>query len=553
MVVVDTSYKLMTRLIGKKFSDKDLADAMFDMGFEMELDGDNMRVEVTPDRPDLISTQGLVRAMRAYLKVRTGMPSYRVRKSDVRVIVKPSVSEVRPYTVAAVVKNLKFDDDRIKEVIWVQEKLHSTYARNRKKAAIGIYPLEHIASPITYSAEDPDKVKFVPLDFDHEISGRDVLKEHPAGREYAKLLENYDRYPFFMDTKGEVMSMPPIINSERLGKVTKSTKDVFIECSGHDLKALEVVLNILVTVLADMGGEVYSVEIDYGRKKACTPDLEPEKRQISAAFVNSVLGTGLKANQIKPLLERMMYGVVSVSGDRVKFLVPAFRSDIWHDVDVADDIGRAYGFGNIVPDHKPTATVGETTRDVKACDDIARLMVGLGYQQAFTLALTSSGDQFVKMNINELKHIKLGNAADNALDMVRVWLVPELAKCLVDNRSREYPQRFFETSYIVKPDDNADVRSRNILRFAAVSAHKSANYTEMRQAMGYVLDNLGYGYAVEAAEHGSFIPGRVGRVVVNGKKVGFVGELHPKVLANLGLEVPVSAVEVNLTDIFESE
>ena len=551
MVVVDTSYKLVTKLLGKKLSESGLADALFDMGFEMELDGDNMRVEVTPDRPDLISTHGLVRALKAYLKIRTGMPSYKVKKSNVRVLVKPSVSEVRPYTVAAVVKNLKLDDDRIKEVIWMQEKLHSTYARNRKKAAIGIYPLEHIASPIVYSAEDPDKVKFIPLDFDHEISGRAVLKEHPTGREYAKLLENYDKYPFFIDAKCEVMSMPPIINSDKLGRITKSTKNVFIECSGHDIKALEVVLNVLVAVLADMGGEIYSVEVDYGKKKITTPNLEPEKRQISAGYVNSVLGTDLSAAQIKPLLSRMMYDVTAVSGDNVKFLVPAFRSDIWHDVDVADDVGRAYGFGSIVPEHKQTATVGETTRDVKVQEDIARLMVGLDYQQAFTLALTSSDDQFVKMNISEFKHVKLGNAADRALDMIRVWLIPELMKCLVYNRSREYPQRFFETSYIVKPDDNADVKSRNILRFAAVAAHKSANYTEVRQAMEYVLDNLGYSYAIEDAEHGSFIPGRVGRVIINGKKVGFIGEVHPKVLANLGLEVPVAAVEVNFTEILE--
>lgn len=551
MVVVDTSYKLVTKLLGKKFSESGLADALFDMGMEMELDGDNMRVEVTPDRPDLISTQGLVRALRAYLKIRVGMPSYKVKKSNVKVIVKPSVSEVRPYTVAAVVKNLKLDDDRIKEIIWMQEKLHSTYARNRKKAAIGIYPLERIASPIVYSAEDPDKVKFIPLDFDHEISGRAVLKEHPTGREYAKLLENYDKYPFFIDAKGEVMSMPPIINSDKLGRIAKSTKDVFIECSGHDIKALEVVLNVLVAVLADMGGEICSVEVDYGRKKVNTPNLDPEKRQISAGYVNSILGTDLSAAQMKPLLERMMYNVTAVSGDNIKFLVPAFRSDIWHDVDVADDVGRAYGFGNIAPEHKQTATVGETTRDVKAQEDIARLMVGLGYQQAFTLALTSSDDQFVKMNIDELKHMKLGTVADRALDMVRVWLIPELMKCLVHNRSREYPQRFFETSYIVKPDDNADVKSRNILRFAAVSAHKNANYTEIRQAMEYVLDNLGYSYAIEDAEHGSFIPGRVGRIVINGKKVGFIGEVHPKVLNNLGLEVPVAAVELNFTEILE--
>ncbi len=550
--MLDASYRQLVRLLGRKVSVKQLEESLFDMGLELEDNGENLKVEVTPDRPDLISVHGLARALRAYLKIKAGMPQYKVRKSGINVIVKPSVKDVRPYTVAAVVKGLKFDDENIKEIIWVQEKLHATFARNRKKAAIGIYPMEHIVSPITYSAEDPDSVKFVPLEESREMTGRQVLSQTSTGRQYAKLLENYDKFPYFIDSKGDVMSMPPIINSDRLGKITKSTKDVFIECSGHDLKSLETVINILVCVLADMGGDICSVEISYGKKKVVTPNLSPEKRQITASYVNSVLGTSLSANQVKPLLQRMMYDVHGVSGDTVKFSVPAFRSDVWHDVDVADDIGRAFGFGNIVPEHKETAGMGSTTRNVKVQDAVNRLMVSLGYQQSVTLALTSTDDQFAKMNIKDIPHVKLGAVADKSLNMVRVWLVPELMKCLLNNRNREYPQRFFETGFIVKPDEGADVKSRNVLRFAAVTAHKNANYTEIKQAMEYVLDNMDIAYSIEDAEHGSFIPGRVGRVMVNGKKVGFIGEIHPQVLVNLGLEVHVSAVEINFTDILES-
>ncbi|MFH0752253.1 MAG: phenylalanine--tRNA ligase subunit beta [archaeon] len=551
MVVLDTSYKQLVKLLGRKISLDKLKDTLFDMGLELEHSGDALRVEVTPDRPDLISTYGLARALRSYLKIKS-LPHYRVKKSSVKVLVKPSVKDVRPFTVAAVIKNLKFDDEKIKEVIWVQEKLHATFARNRKKAAIGVYPMEHIVPPITYSAEDPDSIKFVPLEEKREMTGKQILSGTSTGRQYASLLEGYSKFPFFTDKNNEVLSMPPIINSNRLGKVSKDTKEVFIECSGHDFKALETVLNILVCVFADMGGDIYSVDVVYGKKVITTPDLTPEKRQITALYVNSVLGTKLSANQIRPLLSRMMYDVIGVVKDTVKFSVPAFRSDIWHDVDVADDVGRAFGFSNIVPEHGETATVGGTTMNVKVQEDVGDLMVALGFQQSITLALTSADDQFVKMNLDEFNHIKLGSVADKSLNMVRVWLVPELMKCLVSNRNREYPQKFFETGFVVKPDDKSDVKSRNILRFAAVTAHKSANYTEIKQAMEYVLDNMDIDYSIEDVEHSSFIPGRVGRVAVNGKKVGFIGEIHPQVLINLGLEVPVSAVEINFTDIFES-
>lgn len=549
--MLDASYRQLAELLGKKLSLKELEDSLFDMGMELEAEGDCLHIEVTPDRPDLISTQGLARALKAYLKIKLGMPMYIVKKSDIRVIVKPSVKDVRPYTVAAVVKKLKFDEEKIKEIIWIQEKLHATFARDRKKAAIGIYPLEHITPPITYSAEDPDKVKFMPLEESQEMTGRQVLSRTSTGRQYAKLLEGHEKFPFFIDSRGDVLSMPPIINSSKLGKITGRTEEVFIECSGHNLKDLQIVLNILVTVLADMGGHVYSVELQYGNKKVTTPNLAPERRSIGVKYINSVLGTKLTTPQVKLLLRRMLYDIKSARGDTVELLVPAFRSDVWHDVDVADDVGRAYGFSNIIPGHRDTAGVGGTTRDVKLQEDVQRLMVSLGYQQAVTLALTSTDDQFVKMNLKEFDHIRLGSVEDKSLNMVRIWLIPGLMKCLVNNRNREYPQKFFETGFVVKPDGKADVRSRNILRFAAVTAHKNASYTEVKQAMEYVLDNLDLSYAIEEVEHSSFIPGRVGRVAVNGKKVGFIGEVHPQVLLNLGLEVPVSAVEVNFTDIFE--
>ena len=71
---------------------------------------------------------------------------------------------------------------KIKEIIDIQEKLHSTIGRQRKKAAIGIYPLEEIKLPITYKALDPNKIKFQPLEFPSEITGKQILSQHSAVR-----------------------------------------------------------------------------------------------------------------------------------------------------------------------------------------------------------------------------------------------------------------------------------------------------------------------------------------------------------------------------------
>ncbi|MCH8329751.1 MAG: hypothetical protein IIB81_05180 [Nanoarchaeota archaeon] len=175
--------------------------------------------------------------------------------------------------------------EKIKEIIEIQEKLHLTIGRKRKKLAIGIYPLEKIKLPITFKALEPDKIKFIPLDSEKEMSGFEILQKHPSGKEYSHLLAGKEKFPIFIDSNNEVLSMPPIINSKSTGKITNKTKDIFVECSGYDFNALKKCLNILVTCLSDMGAKVYQMEIKFKGKKEITPEFKSEEMKILLAIV----------------------------------------------------------------------------------------------------------------------------------------------------------------------------------------------------------------------------------------------------------------------------
>src|SRR3990167_5648103 len=135
-----------------------------------------------------------------------GLKEYKVNKpeKDYRVIIDSSVKDVRPYTACAIVRGLSLDDEKIKELIEIQEKLHITIGRKRKKMAIGIYPLEKIKLPITFKAIEPDKIKFMPLESDKELSGLEILHKHPAGKEYAHLLAGKVKFPVFVDANNEI-------------------------------------------------------------------------------------------------------------------------------------------------------------------------------------------------------------------------------------------------------------------------------------------------------------------------------------------------------------
>ena len=89
-------------------------------------------------------------------------------------------------------------------------------------------------------------------------------------------------------------------------------------------------------------------------------------------------------------------------------------------------------------------------------------------------------------------------------------------------------------------------------RIAVAVSHEKANYTEVRQVLDCIMSLLGLHYDIEETEHGSFIEGRAGRAIVKGKKVAYLGEVSPQVLENWGLEMPVAALELNLTELFEA-
>jgi len=538
--MLNTSLNYLQTLIKKKVSVKELEDILFNLGFEIDsLKGDEIAIEITPDRPDLLSTHGLARAINAFLFKKP--EKYEAKKSEIKVFVDESVNSVRPYTVCSVVRNLKFDEQNLKEIVNFQEKLHETFARKRKKAAIGIYPLEKITPPIYYKAVEPQKIKFVPLDSDKEMNGNEILKKHEKGRKYGELLLGKKLYPIFIDSKNEILSMPPIINSAKLGKVTTKTKDVFIECSGEDISTLLKTLNLIATTLADFGGKIYSVEVVYPDKKLETPDLKPEEVKINILNVNKILGTNISKEEAINFLERMGYLI-----EDGKVFAPCYRTDILHEIDIIDDIGRAYGVKNFKPDFPLIATTGGLLKETKIKNRIRELMIGLGFQEVFTLILSSSEEQFSKMRY-ESKAIFLQNQIEKSINMLRVSLLPELLKVLKNSQHYSFPQKIFEIAEVILPDEKTETKSVDKTNICALISNSVVNYEEISSVLDSLFSNLHINYKLKEARDKRFINGRSAKIIINKEERGIIGEFCPKVLENFNLENPVVGFELDLS------
>ena len=552
MAVITFSKKLFEKEIGslnEKMKDK---IALFGTPLE-NITNEEIELEIFPDRPDLLSYQGFKRAFLSFLGKKTGMASYKLNKpeKDYKVEIEASVNSIRPYTACAIVRGLKLDDNKIKEIIEIQEKLHSTIGRKRKKLAIGIYPLEKIKLPITYKALEPDKIKFTPLESEREMSGLQILQRHPTARDYAHLLAGKTKFPIFIDANKNILSMPPIINSQLTGKVTTSTKDIFIECSGFDLNILNKCLNILITGFEDIGGKVYQMELSYKSKKQkiITPNLTPEKTSISIENTNKLLGLKLNEKQIKSLLEKMGYNCNNLKSIEI----PAWRTDILHEVDIIEDIAIAYGYDKFQPEIPEIAGIGQEDSKEKIKRKISEILTGLKILEISNYHLTNKRDQFTKMGLNEKQEKNFIEVEESKTDynILRKDLTHYALKILSENVDSEYPQKIFESGKIFTSMPMINEKEHLCIALAP------GNFTELRQILEYLERMLNIDSEIKLEESSDsppwFISGRTAKIKLSGKDMGFIGEIHPRILKNWRIKMPVALLEIELSEILETK
>ncbi len=514
------------KLVGKKITDKELESSIPLLGTDLEaVTKDTIEVEIFPNRPDMLSEEGFARALSSFLGIKKGMRHYKVTSSNYKIIIDKKVKDIVPYTTAAVVKGLKFTESSMRSLMNLQEKLHTTHGRNRKRLATGAYDLTTIEFPIALTAKQKSFM-FHALDDAKERTIEDILTKHPKGKEYGHLVKK--DVAVWIDARGQVLSMPPVINSEPT-KVTLKTKDIFIEVTGNNKEAVEKALNIQLAALADRGGQIFKV--------SSSPNLAPEKIKINITKINKLLGLNLSKSEFANLASKMG---LEFKNDIIYY--PAYRADILHEVDIAEDIAIAYGYQNFTPEISKMSTIGQEEILEKFKDKIANLCIGLGLQEVCTYHLSNREDETIKMSTtSNLVHIK--NSLSQECNVLRSWLTPSLLRVLATNRHNEYPQNIFEIGRVFMKN-RSEVKES--VKLAISICHARADYTEVKKILDTLCSNLGLKAQYNAKEHHSFIQGRSANVTVKGKDLAIIGELHPRAINNFGLDMPIAAIELDV-------
>lgn len=507
------------------------------------------------NRPDLWSVEGLTRTLRGFLGVEEGLKLYSVESPILDVYVDEKLKEIRPYIGCSVVKNVKLTDTIIRGLMHLQDKLDQTYGRNRRRTSIGLYDYNLITPPLYYTVAKPTEISFAPLGFTEEMTLKEILEQHPKGLEYGHFVKKHKVYPILLDSKKKVLSFPPIINSNDLGKVTEKTTHVLVEVTGTAYETVLNTLKIVTLALVDRRGKAYSTKIHYPREKlqVLTPNFEVQLVDLRVDYVNRVLGLDLTSEQIVKLLRKTGFEAEKAGKEAVSVQVPCYRIDIMHPIDIVEDIAIAYGYNHIKPLWRKLSTTGGLKPEQSVWDTARELMIGLGFQEVLTYTLTNPESLFKKMNCKKERIIEVANPKVQTFTCLRNWLLPSHMEFLSNNLHVDYPQKIFELGVVTLPDAEAETKTRDEERLAAVTVHANANFNEIKSTLDALLTNMGLKWIIKEAEHPSFIEGRVGTAEIEGVNVGFLGEIHPKVLEAWKLENPAAAFEINMTKIAKTK
>ncbi|MCL5788290.1 MAG: phenylalanine--tRNA ligase subunit beta [Candidatus Marsarchaeota archaeon] len=528
------SSSLLRKLIGDVTPEL-LEEAVFNLKGEMRVSGKDYELELTSDRPDMMCASGLARAVKGYLGVEKGEPKYVAADTDftVRVDVS-SLSGIRPYCDFLVVKGVKADAEVIGDILAYQEKLHSTLSAGRVKFAIGVHDYSRLQShALVYQARDPSQIVFTPLNGDAPMNANNILTSTDKGVEYAHLLKGCAKYPVFATEEGEVLSMPPIINA-KLTQVSENTTDFIVDVTGTDRRLTHAACEMVAYNICEYGGALCRPAIT-GLKV-----VPRRKFRLSVGGVNRLLGTSFTAKDVVENLSKSRLDAAAAGG-AVHVNVPGYRVDLIDDVDLVEDVAVMAGYNGFTPERPSLATIGGVQPSTRLASAARNSLASLGFVEFNSLLLTSENQP--PNPFPEIGYVRVSNPYSKELNRLRAWLYPGLLWIVFRNQTKPKPLQVYEVGAVAYVSCGEYVQA--VHAAAAISANTADSLTVEKLFNSFCRDT-GYRAEFENIHVPSFIRGRSAYLKSGGSAAGFIGEVDPSVLVEMGIDYPVALFEVEL-------
>ena len=543
MPVVELNLNRIKKLVSGNITKKKIIDVLPFLGLDIESqDGDEIRIEYSPNRPDYSTDFGIALGLQGLLAIKKGVQKLNIKKTGkYEINVDSSVNKIRPFVTGIVAKNGTIDDQTIKQLMNMQEDLHFGIGRKRKKSSIGLHDLDKILLPLTYTTTTRDK-SFIPLNETKEKSISDILSETDVGQNYGWVLGDSKNVPIIIDSEGNTVSFPPIINAA-LTTVTTKTKNILVEVTSIEKDAAEDMLSVVSSILQMAGFQISELKISGGKNS--TPKLNERNIIYDPKLTSEILGIEMSPSNMVTCLKKCRLDA-TIKGKKITCVIPRYRFDIFGPMDLVEEIALGYGIENLEPKLSPSTTIGAKDSVTIKTSLITKTAVGLGLLEVVNSSLTSKKILYELTKRDSSEMISVLDSKSQEHTILRDSLLSGLLENLSKNIHETYPQKLFETGVIFtkgKPIGES-------INLAVVMAHKDTNFSEIKAILQSILRTQ---FKIECKTKSSsesqelFVKGKYADVYVNEKKIGKIGEISNEILDNFRIRTSVVGFEINLS------
>jgi len=535
-------------------------------------------IDLTPNRPDCLSVIGIAREIAAIQKTKIKYPEVYLPESSDDISEYTSVTINDPELCPRYAASLIFDITVGPSPNWLQDRLISA----------GLKPINNIVDITNFVMMETGQLLHA-FDLDHLAENRIIVRT--AGKEEAfTTLDGKERrldpeMLMICDGKkpvaiGGVMGG---LNSE----VENSTTRILLESAYFNPVSIrktskKLGLNTDASHRFERGvdpdGALRALhratqlitEIGNGKRVKGVIDEHPipaSKKTIilSTEALNRHLGTRLNSDEINNHLKSIEFKVNKIDADKLEIVPPSCRVDISRFEDLTEEIARLYGYNNIETTFPLIPAESRPASEKIASRDLAkRLMIGLGFNEAINYSFISklSGDR-LELEADDPKRdtVDILNPLSEDQSVMRTSLIPGLLETMHHNLSMQnYSVKLFEIGNVFFNTGKKDVQPDEIEMFAGLwTGHRvdaawfskeiHCDFYDLKGVVEELLRNLGGITAtftrIPPKSCLFTMPGSSSQIIIENKRVGFIGEVHPTVLRNYNLKQKTFIFELN--------
>ena len=515
--------------------------------------------EITPNRPDCLSVIGLAREAAVTYGKQPVFHDPVVKGSGGNIRDHLSVevrdAELCPRYTARMIKNIHIAPSPK----WLRQRLRAS----------GVRPINNIVDITNYVMLEYGQPMHA---FDYAcLDGGRIIVRRAADGEVMNTLDSSERVltpdMLVIADENKPVGLAGVMGGEN-SEITESTTYAVFECAnfngtsirrtaarlgmrtdasaryekGLDVQATEKAVSRACELVEQLGaGEVIDGVIDVVAApwQPTVVKLEPDK-------VNALLGTDIPEAEMRRILTELGF---ELKGDDI--IVPSWRGDIEHYSDIAEEVARFYGYNNIpVTLMRGDTTLGGYSDEQLAEREIGRLCRDSGYSEIITYSFISPSyyDKIRLPGDSPLRNsLKILNPLGEDTSIMRTTILPSMLEILTRNYNyRNLSARLYEIGKVYYPREDGLADEPKMISLGAYG--NGVDFYAVKGTVETVLSNMRVtGTVYEACtDDPSWHPGRCARVYAGGRLLGTLGQIHPKVADNYGVDCELYAAVLSL-------